>query len=230
MKLQWYRWFRHIGLGALVLALVATMGIACLMPSQALALDESITNDGNPFENGDLVWSSYFQTYILAGFEAWLYQYEDGGSSSNVPFEYPHFLYVAANNGADFEGWGISDFVYDIVSITNDRGIKYSALPSIAHCCQANNATTTESLHVADLILDPDRSGWEENGSVYHAAFVFFSYNERGGGTGDARDQATIGWDYVQAYWRVGGKVDINKLSSNPDVSNNNACYSLEGA
>ncbi|MEG0702937.1 MAG: SpaA isopeptide-forming pilin-related protein, partial [Christensenella sp.] len=52
------------------------------------------------------------------------------------------------------------------------------------------------------------------------AGFDVFLYN-----VGSATNQSLMSWDYTPT-----GNLEIQKISSNPELTNNNPCYSLEGA
>ncbi len=217
---------------ALALALCVAGAFACMAaPAERAWAAPPAANQGDPKANGDLYWSDYFQSYVLAGFRATLYETPDGGGYDDVPFEYPAFL--TASNAAgkgNFKGWGYSNFAYSYVDIANKRSIEVSALPDRGHCCQSNNDTTTSAPHVAVLVLDETESGWDASHAVYHGVFVLYVNNEVGSGTGDEYDQATVGWAKVEGYWRAYGSLDIAKVSANDSITKGNGCYTLAGA
>lgn len=195
----------------------------------------SAPNTGNPFENGDFRWDDNTQTYRVSGISIEVTSITKTGSSGyGGPFPYPQCLQRAWElsqqglGGGHFPGWGAADFHYGSVVMTgNSRGIVFNdALPTSGHCAQRGNELTAwDAVRPARLILIEEKSYWE--GGVYHACFAMLVDNGHASGVWD---QATMGDSYVWAEWTLTGNAEVVKQSANGDITNGNACYSLEGA
>ena len=217
---------------ALLLALIPLLAIAS-KPDAGLAADAA--NSGDPFENGDLSWDGNTQTYRIAGLGIRVGDIRESGRPGNAgPFPYPACLSRAYElsqqgvGGGNFPGWGISTFDYGSVAVTrNDRGISFSELPNWGWCAQSTNDTTIPDERDARLILVEEKSWWDEAAGIYHGCFALLVDNGHEHGVWD---QATMGGAYVWADWQAYGKVRVEKSSSLPQMTDGNACYSLEGA
>ena len=191
-------------------------------------------NTGNPFENGDFRWDDNTQTYRVSGISIEVTSITKTGSSGyGGPFPSPQCLQRAWElsqqglGGGHFPGWGAADFHYGSVVMTgNSRGIVFNdALPTSGHCAQRGNELTAwDAVRPARLILIEEKSYWE--GGVYHACFAMLDNGHASG----VWDQATMGDSYVWAEWTLTGNAEIVKQSASGDITDGNACYSLEGA
>ena len=211
---------------------------ACARPVVAWAADGDIVNYGNPFENGDLarelrVDDRYFG-YKMAGVTIDVGGIREAGVGP-APYAYPQVLVDYANavreagRQTGYGDWGVSDFYLDDVEIAqNSRGLKFSTLPTMSHCCQHDNETTYNYPRTAYLLLIDEQSWWSDDGSVFHGVFALMTRNL--GATMDIWDQGTAGSGFVYADWVVQGNVEIDKESGAPDITAGNPLYSLSGA
>lgn len=178
-------------------------------------------NEGNPFENGDLVWNGNVQTYRMAGVVLHVDGLTDLGAAP-APFDYPdclteaNALFVAGTGGGNWPGWGVSDYDYVGLKVDkNIRGLKFSALPAKGHCAQSNNQTTYFGGRKGYLNLIPGLSGWSADKTVYHGVFMMAIDN---GHEYDVWDQATLGCAYVYADWEVTGGITVQKAVADDDL------------
>lgn len=215
-------------LAAVLVAAGSATGAALGLGARAAAP----MNDGNPFQNGDLVWQANKNTYRLAGVKIRVEGLTEIGAAS-PPYDYPgclaeaNRLFLEGAGGGNWPGWGVSDYAYTDVTVTNTRNLRFTALPTKGHCAQANNATSYFGGRDAYLNLEPDKSWWSEDGTVYHG--VFFMAVDNGHASG-VFDQSTFGNIYVYADWEVSGSIEIRKRSAQPSLTKGDSSFSLADA
>lgn len=196
---------------------------------EPLAAPRSSVNVGDPFTNGDLTWNYNTQMYRLTGVTIRVSNLTPIGSGSG-PFAYPEALSKANAIGAgNFRGWGIGRYSYgETVVTSNTRNLNWSgSLPSVGHCCQAGNDDTEDLPRNGNLYLIEEESYWSDDGGTYYATLIILVENAHEHGIWD---QATIGIDKLHAEWNVKGDLALMKVSTQPEITDGNSCYSLEGA
>lgn len=211
----------------LALVLAVSM-IGAIFPAQ-IASAAPTYNEGNPYENGDLTWDQNKHAYKLTGTTIRVGGVTQIGTGA-PPFPYPSFLTEAnAAGDGNYPGWGISNFSYSSVTVTkNNRNLAFSnPLPTTGHCAQSNNETCNDLPRDAYLYVLPEESYWSADGGTYYATLIMMVDNGHEHGVWD---QATIGLSKMTAEWRVKGNLDLQKVSNNTDITNNNSCYSLKDA
>lgn len=216
-------------LAAALLTAGSVAGLALAAGTRAAAP----VNEGDPFENGDLVWSGQVQTYRMSGVVLQVEGLTDLGSAP-APFDYPdcltqaNILFVAGEGGGNWPGWGSSDYAYTGLEVLkNTRGLQFSALPAKGHCAQSNNATSYFGARKGYLNLIPELSSWSSDGTVYHGVFMMAIDN---GHEYDVWDQATLGAGYVYADWEVSGSLEVRKRSADPSLTKGDGSFSLADA
>lgn len=202
---------------ALALAFGSAIGMAFADGATARATP---VNEGDPFENGDLVWNGQVQTYRMSGVVLHVDGLTDLGSAP-APYDYPdclteaNILFVEGKGGGNWPGWGVSDYAYTGLKVDkNTRELKFSALPAKGHCAQSNNQTTYFGARNGYLNLIPNLSYWNDDKTVYHGVFMMAIDN---GHEYDVWDQATLGVGYVYADWEVTGGITVQKAIAAED-------------
>ena len=211
----------------LLVIVMVVMVLSPLNPRTAAALvppgsDGTNHNLGNPYTNGDL-YKSTGSYWILNINTIQIDIINDIGYRPAPSWDLPLDLMNTfdPNPTAPFE-WGLSDFHYHIqnTSSYNPHGINF-VLPDVLHCVQHDNETTAEGVQrYAALYL----VSMSEDRGVYTGQFLFWVHSF------EPHDQATAGVNLITITWEDYGHIDLQKQSANPALSNNNACYSLNGA
>lgn len=215
-------------LAAVLVAAGSVAGIAVAANARAA----TPVNEGDPFQNGDFVWQANKNTYRLSGVTIHVGGLADLGAAA-APYDYPgcleeaNRLFLAGNGGGNWPGWGVSDYAYSDVTVTNTRNIKFTVLPTRGHCAQANNATSYFGNRDGYLNLEPDKSWWNDDHTVYHG--VFFMAIDNGHASG-VFDQSTFGTVYIYADWEVSGALEIRKRSAEPALTKGDDSFSLADA
>jgi len=204
-------------MAALVITLLPLGVLGAPKTARAAAM-----NTGNPYTNGHL--SRCSNSPNEPGYNIWALNVGMNvtgvtriGSASPPGYPFPSFL---TSIDPHISGWGVSDFSYQLLSVNNPSQINYGALPPTTHCCMHDLETSTpDKVRYVQFFL----VSMQEDAGLYTGTFLFFIAGLDG-------DQASAGTSYMTITWQNTGKLRITKASANAGVSQDNACYSLDGA
>lgn len=237
------RSFKEKGLLKAGLLFTVAVVVVGLFAGAATAATTTPVNNGDPFQNGDFVWSGSANAYKL-NVSLKTQVTDNKGYIETNPFSYPSFL----TKLGDQYGWGNTKLIYSTKQTSNTRGLLYTTLPTWGDCAQKGNSGVTEAHYscwrTTRLLLLTSESGYRagQSGSLhserktgdtmYHGVFVMLVDNDHGCTftEGGNYDQASLGGAYVYADWQLEGDIKLTKTSSNPSLTNNDPRYSLAGA